>query len=241
MNDDGFAHLGKPLLQALRRFLTGAATGCSAADLRRAIAPAKALQAVLENDLLLETELAARGCRRVKSVSTTTLRRRCYEANTKCESLRVRLDQFKAKVNKRIAWRWAVMAGLASVATLWEIFGFILFQMNKQDAAVPAAPAAAPPAPALAATPAAAPTALAAPAAAPAAPALAAAPAAIPAAFAAPAAGPAAPAPPPRRASPCECRPRCVGECLFFCQGRMLIRYGRSRGGHFNKIPMQLK
>ena len=218
MNDDGFAHLGKPLLQALRRFLTGAATGCSAADLRRAIAPAKALQAVLENDLLLETELAARGCRRVKSVSTTTLRRRCYEANTKCESLRVRLDQFKAKVNKRIAWRWAVMAGLASVATLWEIFGFILFQMNKQDAAVPAAPAAAPPAPALAA-----------------------APAAVPAAFAAPAAGPAAPAPPPRRASPCECRPRCVGECPFFCQGRMLIRYGRSRGGHFNKIPMQLK
>ena len=218
MNDDGFAHLGKPLLQALRRFLTGAATGCSAADLRRAIAPAKALQAVLENDLLLETELAARGCRRVKSVSTTTLRRRCYEANTRCESLRVRLDQCKAKVNKRIAWRWAVMAGLASVAALREIFGFILFQMNKQDAAVPAAPAAAPPAPALAA-----------------------APATIPAALAVPAAGPAGPAPPPRRASPCECRPRCVGECLFFCQGRMLIRYGRSRGGHFNKIPMQLK
>ena len=116
MNDDGFAHLGKPLLQALRRFLTGAATGCSAADLRRAIAPAKALQAVLENDLLLETELAARGRRPGKQVSKLTWRRRCYRANSKCESLRKSLEQFKAKTDHRIRWRWAVVAGLIDQA-----------------------------------------------------------------------------------------------------------------------------
>ena len=84
MADGRFAHLGKPLLQALRRFLTGAAavTGC-AAELHRAIPCAKELQTVLENDLLLETELAARGRRPGKYVSSLTWRRRCYKANAK--------------------------------------------------------------------------------------------------------------------------------------------------------------
>ena len=93
MKDDGLVYLGKPLLQALRRFLTGAAAvaGCPA-GLRRSIASAKALQAVLENDLLLETEVAARGRRSGIFFSKSTLRRRCYKVNAKCESLRVGLD-----------------------------------------------------------------------------------------------------------------------------------------------------
>ena len=91
--NDGFAHLGKPLLEALRRFITGAVFigGCHA-GLRRAIDAAKVLQSVLEDDLLLETGVAIRGRRSGKFVSKSTLRRRCYKVNAKCESLRVGLD-----------------------------------------------------------------------------------------------------------------------------------------------------
>ena len=116
-SDGRFAHLGKPLLQALRRFLDGAAAAGSVAQSHRAIACAKELQTVLENDLLLETELAARGRRPGTDVSNLTWRRRCYKANAKCESLRKSLEQFKAKTDHRIAWRWAVMAGLGDPTT----------------------------------------------------------------------------------------------------------------------------
>ena len=161
--DGSFAHLGKPLLQALRRFLCGAAavTG-SVSELHRAIACAKQLQTVLEKDLLLETELAARGRRPGTDVSNLTWRRRCYKANAKCYSLRKSLEQFKAKTDHRIAWRWAVMAGLGdpttstrsveswcrefaiadaerapishtSVGAMRDTFGHVLLDMNKED------------------------------------------------------------------------------------------------------------
>ena len=76
--DGPFASLGKPLLQALQRFLTGAVAviGCAAAaELDRVIPLVKALQTVLENDLLLEPEVVARGRRHGKYVSNLALRR----------------------------------------------------------------------------------------------------------------------------------------------------------------------
>ena len=94
MADGRSAHLAKPLLRALRRFLVGAASAIgSVVELHRAIPCAKELQNVLENDLLLETELAARGRRPGTDVSNLTWRRRCYKANAKCESLRKSLEQ----------------------------------------------------------------------------------------------------------------------------------------------------
>ena len=98
ISDGRFAQLGQPLLQALRRFLVGAAavTG-SVASLNRAIACAKELQGVLEEDLLLETHLAVRGRRPGTYVSNWHWRRRCYKANARCKSLRQSLEQFKAK------------------------------------------------------------------------------------------------------------------------------------------------
>ena len=162
--NDGFAHLGKPLLEALRRFITGAVFigGCHA-GLRRAIDAAKVLQSVLEDDLLLETGVAIRGRRSGKFVSKDTYRRRCYKVKGKCESLRESMNQFKTKVNNRIAWRWMVMAGLGdpttstrsveswcrefaiaddekmpishtSVSAMRDTFGHILLEMSKQDA-----------------------------------------------------------------------------------------------------------
>ena len=164
MAEDGFAPLGQPLLRALRRFLIGAAAMTGAErELHRAISHAKALQTVLENDLLLEPELAARGRRPGPHVTKWNhWRRRYYKANAQCRSLSQSLEQFKAKTSKRIAWRWAVVAGLGdpttstrsveswcrefaiadeekipishtSVAAMRDTFGHILLEMNKQD------------------------------------------------------------------------------------------------------------
>ena len=165
MADSRFAPLGKPLLAALRRFLIGAAgfSGC-AAELRRAIPHAKALQTVLENDLLLETNLAGRGRRPGRYVSNRNWRRRYYKLSAKSQHLSKSLEQFQAKTDRRIAWRWAVVAGLgdpttstrsveswcrefaiadaekipishASVSAMRDTFGHLLLEMNKQDVA----------------------------------------------------------------------------------------------------------
>ena len=161
--NDGFAHLCKPLLEALRSFITVAAFIGVHAGLRRAIDAAKALESVLEDDLLLETGVAIRGRRSGKFVSKDTYRRRCYKAKGKCQSLKESMNQFKAKVNNPIAWRWMVMAGLGdpttstwsveswcrelaiaeeekipishtSVSAMRDTFGHILLEMDKQDA-----------------------------------------------------------------------------------------------------------
>ena len=161
--NDGFAHLCKPLLEALRSFITGAAFIGVHAGLRRAIDAAKALKSVLEDDLLLETGVAIRGRRSGKFISKDTYRRRCYKVKGKCQSLKESMNQFKAKVNNRIAWRWMVMAGLGdpttstrsveswcrefaiaeeekmpishtSVSAMRDTFGHILLEMSKQDA-----------------------------------------------------------------------------------------------------------
>ena len=71
--NDGFAHLCKPLLEALRRFITGAGFIGVHAGLRRAIDAAKALESVLEDDLLLETGVAIRGRRSGKFASAPML------------------------------------------------------------------------------------------------------------------------------------------------------------------------
>ena len=118
---------------------------------------------MLEEDLLLETGVAIRGRRSGKFVSKDTYRRRCYKVKGKCESLRESMNQFKTKVNNRIAWRWMVMAGLGdpttstrsveswcrefaiaeeekmpishtSVSAMRDTFGHILLEMSKQDA-----------------------------------------------------------------------------------------------------------
>ena len=92
--DGSFAHLGQPLLQALRHFFVGAAELDRATELERAVPCAKELLGVLEEDLLLEAELAGRGGRpgQLRFVSNLTWRRRCYKASSKCERLRKSLE-----------------------------------------------------------------------------------------------------------------------------------------------------
>ena len=71
---DGLALLCKPLLEALRRFITGAGSFIGVhAGLRNAIDAAKALESVLEEDLLLETGVAIRGRRSGKFASAPML------------------------------------------------------------------------------------------------------------------------------------------------------------------------
>ena len=106
-----FAHLGRPLLQALRRFLIDAAAVEGRTVLDRAIRGASDLQAILQRDLLLTTDVAASG-RRGKFAPNHIWSGRTRKAAWKLEQLRKSFDQFKAKTSNRVAWRWAVMAGL---------------------------------------------------------------------------------------------------------------------------------
>ena len=113
-----FAHLGPPLLGALRRFLAGVGDVVGhTAELGRVIPCVKELQRMIEEDLLLEPENGARGRRSGKGVSFLTWRRRWYKANARCQSLAKNLELFKANTSHSIAWRWAVVAGLGDPTT----------------------------------------------------------------------------------------------------------------------------
>ena len=95
------AHLTTPLLRALRRFLTGAASLVVPIPLlQRAICSASQLQTGLEKDLLLETDLAARGRRAGKKCFADHLAQPILQSQRQSKPPRAQLGTVQGQIRQ---------------------------------------------------------------------------------------------------------------------------------------------